>query len=260
MTARLVRFHAFLLLAIIGLSEVENANGASSHIEEKSRTIESGFVDEPRGCYFRVESPCSLRMIGRIGVPLSWAGHQLTLKPGSILTLEGSHQIKFIEGEVWVERGDHLKVKLGKWQVTVAGESWIQAEKSGAWLVRNLRGENQVHLDKLDEVIPVGFENWYGGLGVNDRGIVRPIAAVDFWAQWNRLVKWPQKQAVSKIVEYRRSWAEAVGMSSKLYQNAVQRKIASDEDQAEKKRMSQVKAEEERKTLQNSFRKKYYNP
>lgn len=224
-----------------------------------SEAVEN-YVDDPAKCVDRVETPCAIRALGKNTVSFQWANHRWKMQPGTSVKLESSQEIRVLEGVLWIERGDNLVVRLGKWSVKVIGESWIQSEKDDTWLVKNLRGESAVKLDTQEEPLPVGFQNWYAGPGWQRRGTLRPIDGAEFWPEWNRLAKLPQKEAIAKILEYRLSWKSSVELSAELYQKAIQRKIASDEAAADRKRFSQMRAEKERKDLQIKFRQKFFNP
>lgn len=243
---KLVRvFFLFSILSVLFLS----AQAASP-----------AFVDSPAHCFAKKSYPCSVRVMGSY-LAFEREAQMYHLADRSAVLFLGPSEIQLMQGSLWVKDSKGLTVKVSPvFSFQVAGEIFL--EKKGLDLfVRNLRSE--IAFDSklvfASEALPVGFENWYGPLDVSgqvSRGMIRPIAMNEFLKAWIPVSGASIAEIKKQTLHYKNDWKGALELSSQIYQQVVERRIASQEEKAlraAQKRRSQL---DEQARLRQMFRQK----
>ena len=139
----------------------------------------------------------------------------------------------------------------------ITGEAWVVKEKDQMKL-RQFAGNTEVkNGPSTHEVLAQGFENWWTLAG---EGIMRPMRTRSIMPAWNHFMLLPGLEAKEKIAHYRELWKEAVEQSADLYQEQLQRRIASVEqgqDQAAARSAAKIRNQA---NLRRLFRERYYRP
>jgi hypothetical protein len=233
-------------------------------------TASHAFVDEPAGCWGARKIPCAVRATkageafyySRPGAE-SFQFELIAAKKASwLLQQEG---LKLLEGELWVKSSRDLRVETNQIFAVAQGEFWIQLQGSKTEL-KNLEAEfTRLQMTGLPGdgkrvSLPVGFENWYGGLnsdGDLNVGVLRPIDRVPFFSSWARQMKVSKPLAVEKIEKWREIWQAATDASSELYARVVERKIASEENRLREVQRRKDEAASEKRQLLQMFRERH---
>lgn len=218
-------------------------------------------MDEPTGCYASEKFPCAIRALG-VSLSIVQKNYAFKLKKDSNLIFYGKNQARLLDGAVWVVQGEALKLQTTHIQVSGRGDYWVEKFNSERTLVRNLNADIQILAGgKNHEVLPVGFENWFGGLQSDQnlaKGIVRPIEKGYFLSLWNQTAQLSKKNTIQKIGFYRQLWDKNIEGSSQLYREIVQRKLASVELKEKQRVKQEQKNKEERESLRQVFRSRLF--
>ncbi len=221
-----------------------------------------GFVDSPAGCFLKEKYPCKLRVASG-----SFAGHltisrerqSFNLSPDTSVLFTSATQIEVMEGSLWIKDSQQLTLILSpRLKVELNGQFFMERKKDHSAVLQNLNGEIKFHSPAVDpsEALPLGFENWYGGLttsGKIQRGIIRPIQTSQFLKNWIPICGLASAEMKKQLKSYRQSWIDTTEIASEMYQAVVERQLAS---QAEKQQRSSQRRQLVKKDEQN-FRRLY---
>ncbi len=219
------------------------------------------FVDAPAGCFRKKAYPCKVRVSSGF-LAFEKASNQFHLGESSSLLFLGESEVQLLQGQLWVPASKHLVVRsTSALKVAVSGEWFFQRQENAQFLLRNLDGEIRF-LSRFvfaSETLPVGFENWYGTLdssGQISRGVIRPIDMKEFLTAWMPLAGSSVAEMRKATLEYKQKWGEAVSKSASLYQEVVERRMASHEDKARRQAERKRSEEAERERIRQMFREK----
>jgi hypothetical protein len=105
--------------------------------------------------------------------------------------------------------------------------------------------------------LPPGFENWWE---VGGQGILKPFPIKHTLADWNRWLGLPSKEARDRITKYQEAWKDRAQASAQLYEEIVQRRIASSEEAELQRQEFARRLREETNEFRRKFHDQYYNP
>ncbi len=223
----------------------------------------SELIDEPRGCFATLRFPCAVRA-SFSPQKLDVKGVQASLNQGTSVILYSEKKWRLLEGQMWLRSSSDFQLSTGFVQFSLNGDSWIDFISDEKVFVQNLIGSFKVSspLIKLNQAIPVGFGNWYSLIdsdGNLSQGILKVIEPRKFVPEWAEVARLPKKQAIVVIDSYRKSWKGNVEASAQLYQEVVNRRLASIERRQIIK-ARRAKAEfDERARLRRMFRERFEN-
>lgn len=221
-----------------------------------------GFVDLPKGCHSRQVYPCQVRVNGGF-LAIEQGGQSLQLADQSALSFLASNEVQILAGSLWVRKSQDLTVRMSPLLALSlsSGEFFFSRQSDSALLVRNLAGEVGFESDRVfaNEVLPVGFQNWYGPLNTNgqiSRGMIRPIDMAAFLKDWLSMSGLSRAEMRHQIESYRESWKDGLELSVELYSQVVSRRIAAVEEKERKKQERLSALRQERLRLRNMYRAK----
>ncbi|PIS11364.1 MAG: hypothetical protein COT73_04490 [Bdellovibrio sp. CG10_big_fil_rev_8_21_14_0_10_47_8] len=216
------------------------------------------YVDLPEGCFNKKVYPCALRVPS--GFLRFERGHDVfQLGENSDLVFLGPKKFKLLKGRAWIQSKSDLTIEVQpEFLMSSQGEIYLEKLSSTGILIRNLDSELSISSSRLlpSEALPIGFQNWYSGMGTQGqivRGVIRPIDGEEFLRSWLPLAGLSVAQAKRKVSEYREQWAQAVEMASKLYQEVVDRRQASVAEKEAQVQRVRLRRQTEKKKLREIF-------
>lgn len=227
----------------------------------KAEASGGGFVDLPHQCFQKKSYPCQIRVSGNF-LSFERSGNRFHLAEKSSLRFRSESEIQLLEGHVWVKDSKNLKVYSSPvLSFQVHGEWFFSKKDREDLAASNLNGEIEF-LSKYvfsSESLPVGFQNWYAGLdstGQVSRGVIRPIEMKEFLKNWIPVSGTSFAGMKKAAHEYKQRWSEALAKSSDLYQEIVERRLASHEEKKRREIERQRQAEREKSQMRRMFREK----
>jgi hypothetical protein len=218
-------------------------------------------VDSPSHCLEKQMFPCSLRVKGGFFAH-DTGENRFHLGDRSALIMHSPAEVQLIEGDLWVRQSKDLTLRSSATlQMSLSGEWFFQKKGNLPLLARNLDGA-VVFVSKYlfaGEALPVGFENWFGGLdssGKLSRGMMKPIEIVNHLREWHPLTGYSEAELRKAARQYKESWKSALQSSADLYRDIVERRMASHEDKAAAQAESKRQKEAEQKKFRQMFRQK----
>lgn len=210
------------------------------------------FVDQSEGCFARKSYPCALKVL-KGNFRIERAGQVYVLDQGAAIVLRSESEIQLLEGQLWIEKSSRLSLVINPFfKPMVSGEFWLKKENDRTF-ISNLQGEFKS--------VPVGFENWYGGLSTEqkvDSGIIQPIPFETFASNWSRIYSGPKTAKLARLKAYRDQWKDSMSQGTEFYAKVIERSMASVENQNRRERKVILTREQERKALNELFRSKNY--
>ena len=219
------------------------------------------FVDLPKNCFAGKVYPCSLRSTGGM-LKFEKGSEAYQLGPSSAVRFLQEDQVQLLSGTLWIEKSKNLRLKVNpELSLTLTGEFFLEREKDAVVLVRNLFGTTTFQSKFLfkEESLPVGFQNWYGTLNAQkqiDRGVIRPIEALAFLKVWNPISGLSPAEARKRVQAFRANWVENIEVSTNLYREIIERRLASQESLDQSRAQRQRAALEEKKRIRQMYRQK----
>jgi hypothetical protein len=219
------------------------------------------FVDLPQGCFSKSHFPCQIR--ASVGfLSFEKGGNLYHLGEKSSLLLNSASEVQLMQGQLWVQDSHDLTFKSSSaLKMIISGDWFFEKVPDSNLLVRNLNGDMKFDSKFVfaNEALPIGFQNWFAGLdshGQISRGVIRPIAEVDFLRSWIPLSGYSMAELRKKFYSYREMWAGALSKSADLYQEVVERRLAS-QDEKLKRAADRLKAQKsEQENLREMYRRK----
>lgn len=212
------------------------------------------WVDEPTGCWESAAAPCAVRLTSTSS--LKWGEVLIKGLAGSSFLVLKTRDLQLMTGKLWVVSEKVIKLEQFGRSYEVQGDVYLEKTKD-LLVLKQFLGQSQVSGQIENEAILAGFENWWS---MSSQGVVRPFERKSALEAWNRLVQLPASESTEKIKFYQTNWDEAVELSAKLYQEVIERRIAS-KDQAEElahqKKVDRQKKEAESKKM---LRKRFFEP
>lgn len=218
----------------------------------------AAYVDLPEGCWKKSGSAeaCAVRAAKREWL-LSPEGTRLLLGAGSsLIRTQGGEGWQIVAGQLWIETEKPVQIRYLQQTFQVQGESWWK--RSGAQLKTQVfRGQVSTAFSSSEEVVPAGFENWWES---GTRGVMKPLLADKALREWNQWVRFPKSESKKRVEEYQKLWASRVEDSSDLYQEIVNRRIASVESKEREAEDRRRRADQGQRKMREMFRSRYNNP
>lgn len=223
--------------------------------------FEKAFVDSPAGCFSAKKYPCSLKATGAY-LNFEREAQKYHLADKSALIFWSESQVQLMQGKLWIVDSKELSLKVSPaLHLKFSGEFFIEKQPDATMLVRNLNGivffESKYVF--ANEALPVGFQNWFGPMdssGQISRGVIRPIVLADFLKAWMPISGLPVSIAKKNMLSYRELWKEGVEQSAQLYQQIIERRLASHEEKARKLNARKQALQNEQKLFKKMFREK----
>lgn len=231
----------------------------SFHFSQADQSL--GIVDSPMGCFSKKAYPCSLR-VTEAYLAFERGENQFHLAENSALLFWSPSQVQLLQGKVWIRDSKELAVKISSsLQIHVTGEWFFEKQPDATMLARNLSGGARFESRFVfqSEALPVGFQNWFGQIdssGQISRGVIRPIAQAPFLKSWLPVSGLPIALAKKRAANYKALWSEAVEQSASLYQQVIERRLASHEEKARRLAAQKASREAERAQLKKMYREK----
>ena len=220
------------------------------------------YVDEPIDCFAKQQFPCAVRFIKKAQRLQIGDGNYYGQKGTSLVFLE-PQRLRLLEGVLFAVSDLGVTISGGVAEFQSKGESLIEKSHSSKVEAMNFSGELKVKgvFHNLSEEIPVGLSKWYSGTNLNgsfEQGILGPIEPSRGLSLWRDLTFFSKQKAKNKIDAYKKTWKEGLEISSALYKEVVQRRIASSERRRLQKQKQIEFEQQERKKLIQLFRERNY--
>lgn len=218
-------------------------------------------IDLPKNCITKKIFPCALRAVkGMLKFEQGSESYQLG-EFGSI-RFTGPGQFQLLSGSLWIEKSQNLRLVVNPaLTMNINGEFFLEKQKNSILLVRNLNGSvsfTSAFLFK-SESLPIGFENWYGTLTTQKeihRGVLRPIEVLSFLKAWSPVAGLSAAETQKRVQFFKESWSENVESAANFYQEVVERRLASQEEQDQRIARRRQAELEEKKRLRQLYRQK----
>ncbi len=239
-----------LLLAVAGALLLPNQSYAQSKL-----------IDEPRFCLARQIYPCAFRAQSLAQV-LLLNDFEVHLSQGASLLLYDAKHMRLLGGQIWIRRSKELTLTTGFVDFSLNGDTWVDRVSSKKILIRNLNGSVRVSssLSTLQEVIPVGFENWYSLINSKvhlEQGVLRSIDPLHFLPEWSAIAQLPKTQSLDLLKTYKEYWSGNVEASSHLYQDVVNRHMASFQHEEISKNLKEERKQADEVKMRQMFRARF---
>lgn len=216
------------------------------------------YVDLPEGCWLKSQTleSCAVRAAKREWLQ-SPGGERLLLGAGSsVIRARGGEEWQVVAGQMWIETEKTVQIRYLQQTFQVQGESWWK-RSSSQLKVQVFRGHVSTAFGPVEEVVPSGFENWWES---GARGVMKPVLADKVLREWNQWVRFPKAESKKRLEEYQSLWAGRVEQGSDLYQEIVNRRLASIENQEKEAEERRRQAESRQRQMREMFRARYNNP
>lgn len=187
---------------------------------------------------------------------------EILLADQGVIQNVSSHSIRLLRGTLMVDAKSEVQIETIFGQVNVPeGQVWFIVE--GNQLIVKSISSHVLITSKSGQSIEVnrGFESWVGLINSQGRNEIGVPKAIDFpkylqfWAQYYR---GPKKKFIEKANQLREELNVAVVESAELYQNMINRQIASvEEEKAERARIAELKKKETQKKKAAIFEKTF---
>ncbi len=207
------------------------------------------FVDLPKDCFAKKQYPCSVRAAEQV-LRFDRGAGSFQLGKGASVKFFEQDQVALLRGVVWIQNAQKLEfVVHPQMKLSLIGEVLIEKHADQNLLVRNINADIKFQSESVfkSEALPVGYQNWYGGLDTRkqiQRGIISPIQAGPFLKSWIPLAGLSAAETKRKIAEFKESWVGNVESSTLFYKEIVERRIASqlelDQQRVNKKKAAEL--------------------
>ncbi|MGE3973228.1 MAG: hypothetical protein AB7F59_01735 [Bdellovibrionales bacterium] len=216
-------------------------------------------IQEPLNCLAQ-QVVCAVSTFDKSKYDLTVGTAHVILGGRTTILRNDADLITLVSGEIWVRTNGHIKIQseFGSYVLEKA-EAWVIKE-NGKMLVRTVSGEADVLPRGGKELpLPAGFEVWISAVdasGVATSSIPRAIDIRDHMKRWAQLFPGTKAEFKKAVLAFRTVWNESVEKAATFHAEVVQRNIASEQNEALKKKqtLEQIKLENQR--LRALFRKK----
>lgn len=215
-------------------------------------------VEEPDHCVEKMLPTCLVKTQKKPEL-VRWGKTLVWLAKESMFELKGEG-LRGLQGSAWVQSTTEIPFSTSYIQGTLNGDVWIShfPEKT---LIRHLSGEIFIRHTGSREImsLPVGFENWYGGLQTDGKafaGTLRALPASPFLVEWFKEFKVPPELAKKIWQIWSQAWRGNVEAGSEIYQAAMDRQVAATRAQQQAHQRSQERQKQEAAALRQLYRSK----
>lgn len=276
MIGHVVRSAIFLML-FFGLmlpshqALAERVQLSEVSLDSKTLKYSSDLLEEPRGCVLQNDSQaqtCSFRVGQRRKLTLKLDGRTLTVGDNTILVRESKDRYRLVEGFVRIQAESKTTIVVSSssdWKnaARVQGDGEFFVEKYGSEVVVVNTGAKKVSLHTSGRDL-----GWIGtGMEIRfnkpDRYSgsyeIGPPLPLDLESQIVREAKFHVglksefSQKIDAVLAMQRRAAE---LTASIHSQTVARKIASLEEEAERRRREKAKREAEDREIRALFRRK----
>ncbi|MGE5085453.1 MAG: hypothetical protein ACM3MG_04075 [Bacillota bacterium] len=207
-------------------------------------------LEQPAACLKSIET-CAIH-VANGGFHLKQDGLKLHSTESSTLMRLSQDQWRLVRGTVWVEEASGVGFETPYANVkALHGGYWLISHKDKV-LIRNINADLVVELrDGKKLEVPTGFEFWVAGInsdGRNEFGMIQPVKISEHLRLWNSLYQGSKEDFKKEVAQLKENWSDLVGKSSVIYQQIVDRKLASaaEERRNEEKKKRQAEAERQK--------------
>ncbi|KHD87333.1 MAG: hypothetical protein OM95_15050 [Bdellovibrio sp. ArHS] len=205
------------------------------------------FLQQPTEC-LKAQEACAVQVIGK---SLHYSSKTLKMhaKEGSTLVRLSPTQWRFVSGALWLENSRNVEVETLYGSLKATQGQYFVIEQGHRVVIRNMDATLSVTLrDGKTLRLPEGFEFWIAGLnskGQSDYGMIQPVDMKAHLPLWNSLYEGSKKDFITLVSHLRENWGDLTEKSALIYQNAVEREIASEKEKerAEQARKARIQAE-----------------
>lgn len=226
-----------------------------------------GVTDYPEQCFSKKQYPCSIKSDSLVH-DLKFGVGTWTLNRGAALYAESQSDFKVLHGVAWLNTKEEVKILSVGWYLSVSGDVYFDTDAQKKLVVKNFDGSVKLVSDRFktfsDDVIPVGFENWFSGLGLEpglkswalQRGQLSPIQTEKVFSEIIPMMSGRKATKLSKLQSYRNSWAGNVEETSSFYKQIALNRRAEAEAIVEKERARRLAEQRERSKLREMFKER----
>lgn len=277
---------ALAIFAVVEAKAAERVQLREISYGSESLKYTSDLLEEPKGCLTQAApsvNPCSFRVGQGRKLVLKSEGRVLTVGDNTILIREAADRYRLVEGFVRVGPGDETEPAKAGSKGGLAAKTVLLVSSSSNWKqAARVQGEGEFFVERYNNSISVvntgsrkvelfsggRDEGWIGsGMEVRfskpDRrsgryevGAPLPLDLESQVVREAKLFAGEKKkfsERVDQILVLQRGAAE---LAAQIHQDAVNRKLASLEAAAEKRRREAAKREAEDREIRAMFRRK----
>lgn len=175
------------------------------------------------------------------------AGELLLSDQGLLENIQSEH-IRLMRGTLWLNVRSEVVIDTLFAQVHIPeGQAWLVIEKDRL-RVKSISSFVQIQT-KSGQVLELnrGFESWVGlvnSYGRNEVGVPQAIDFAQYLQFWAKYYRGPKKKFISEANQLREELSLATVESSEIYQESINRQIAS----AEEEKIIQAQLEKEKQS------------
>lgn len=210
--------------------------------------------EKPRGC-LSGSKPCAVYIPKAVSSKkIKFMDHVVTLASGTVALFNGAERVRLIRGTLWNHQGS-LFVETEFGAVDGAdGEFWVIHQKHRV-LVRNLSSQMNVHYKSinqtvgLSDVIPNGFESWFGAMtlrGDAQHGFVRPIDSKQYLKDLATCFQGDRVEFMKEYSGFKTLWKRSIASAGEMYQRAIDEKIENKKEEIRRQREVQERIQHEK--------------
>lgn len=223
------------------------------------------YVELPEQCLAKKIFPCQLKAVSK-ELELEISGHRLVLEKNTMVEIRSNDQYRLLQGRVWFTptksaEGDRILILHSNLKIKFDGEIFVEKVSPETHTVYNLDSNVQIQSELIfqNEVLPIGFQNWYGALattGQISRGIIRPIDKDLLVRIWTPMSGLSFAEASAKLRILVKSWEKNVDLAAGLYQQVIERRLASQSEKENQAKLRKQKMQDLDAELRALYRQK----
>lgn len=228
---------------------------------------EINWVDYPVGCRAKQMFPCSIKSSALV-TDFKFGDAEWVFNRGAAVFAEDSKSFKVLHGVAWMKSESEIKILGSGWHLVASGDVYFDTDSQRKLVVKNFAGSVRLESDRVttfsDDVIPVGFENWYSGLGLEpgakswalQRGLLEPIQTEKMFSEIIPLMNGRKASKLERLKSYRESWSGNTQASADFYKQIALNRRAEAQAIIDKERARRLAEQRERTKLREMFKER----
>ncbi|MFM6929581.1 MAG: hypothetical protein ACKOX6_14020 [Bdellovibrio sp.] len=210
-------------------------------------------LQQPAACLKSAET-CAIH-VAEGGFHLKQDDLKLHSAEGSTLMRLSHDQWRLVKGNIWVEEASKVGFETPFATVkALHGEYWLigRADKV---IIRNINADLTVELrDGKKLEVPAGFEFWAAGInsqGRSEFGMIQPVKISEHLSLWNSLYQGSKEEFRKEVAQLKGNWRDLADKGGLIYQQIVDRKLASAAESRKSEEQKKRQAEVERQKVRD---------
>ena len=187
----------------------------------------------PNNCWLRKQTPCTIKNAQKKFTSFHWHGTSFNLAPMTIILVEGTSQLRLLEGSLWVEakkEATQINTAYGTLNLRAGSLCWLDRKDKNI-LVRTHRGLASVELkgEERKFEVPEAFETTLTPVDRSARAQFQTITALDYPDHLRHMkFQFPKKSTYThEVEEFAPKWKTALEQAASLHLSLAEREVAA---------------------------------